>query len=101
VAALLLKAPALNLSPGESVKLAEAINDVLAQYSIALSPRVMAWLKLGAVGVVVYGPRAAAIVVTRKAPERQPQTAEQRAHTGAAAVPGAPAMDFSAVRDLH
>lgn len=93
-AALTLKLPALALSDEEARKLARAVAELAAQYEIAVSARLMAWLQLLGVSAAIYGPRAVAIMAAKSMTRAAPSPAA----SSSAAAAGAPRMDFSADR---
>lgn len=66
----MLKAPELALEKDEADSLAAAISEVEKHYSVSLSPETRAWLGLGAVCAMVYGPRAYTILNRRKTEKR-------------------------------
>jgi hypothetical protein len=66
--AAISKAPAWAITVEESAKLSKAINDVTAQYDVAiLDEKTRAWIGLAMVGVEVYGSRVATVVLEAKA----------------------------------
>lgn len=77
LAAIALKNPLIEISKTEADSLASALADVMKQYSINVSPAVMAWVKLATVSAAVYGPKVVATIAIKKAqaPQRQVQQA--------------------------
>lgn len=88
--------PALRLTGDDAKSLAVAIAGVLQQYDLTLGPKALAWLTLASAGGAIYGPRAIAIVASRKLAATQRRQEQPAAAAASAAAAGAPAMDFSA-----
>lgn len=92
IASKLLRAPELVIGEPEAKTLAKAIKAVMAQYSINISPKAMAFYQLMAAASVVYGPRAF-MIANRKAQETRAKRTQQSnapIHPqGSQAVPGA------------
>ena len=66
----ILQVPELALDETEAKKLALAIEGVNEQYKIALDPKKAAWIDLVQVAGVIYGPRAVAFYIRKKAQAR-------------------------------
>lgn len=66
-----LKIPELTLTPDESKRLADAINEVNKHYDISVDPKVMAWVALGTTMTSIYAPRIGAYKIKQMAESKK------------------------------
>jgi len=76
------KIPEMSLSPDESKKLADAINNVNEHYNVALDPKVMAWVGLTTTCVAIYTPRVAAYKIRIAAETKKRKQEELHVNEG-------------------
>lgn len=76
--ASVLQVPELRLEEDESEKLGNAMQNVLAQYDVVVSPKAQAWIGAAMVAGAVYGPHVAAYGLRKGADRMEKKAGEPR-----------------------
>ncbi len=79
-----LQVPELRLEEDEAEKLGNAVQNVLAQYDVVVSPKAQAWIGAAMVAGAVYGPHVAAYGLRKGADRMEKKTGEPKRQ----AIPG-------------
>lgn len=92
--AVALKQPGIALNEVEAKRLAQAVQNVQAQYPFVIDAKTQAWINLAAIGGMIYVPRVIAVANAAKKPKAakaqpEPATPEQ---TREAAISEAPVV---------